>query len=257
VAAGGAQALGYHPEGNRKLMRKTYVLPGLLVILLGSIYVLPQRGSVAESSVRMDLPLRLAGWSGMKRQATSEEIRILAEDTEFEKADYVKFKRGMTGILSEKQDVINATIVLSGVDINNSIHRPERCLPSQGHFGMAGSNPTLKLPSGREIGFRRLKTKQKIRLSETDEVVLDSLVYYFFVGHKQMTHDHLARTFMDMRDRLFHGSDQRWAYITVSLRYGDVPGLNLETSEEEGDVLLREFFSKLIPEIVDLPAIRP
>jgi len=255
VAAGSAQALGYHPEGIGKLMRKTYILPGLLLVLLGSIHVLPQRGSVAESSVRMDLPLSLAGWSGMKRQATSEEIRILAEDTEFEKADYVKFKRGMTGILSEKQDVINATIVLSGTDLSNSIHRPERCLPAQGHFGIVGSNASVELADGRKIAVRRLKTKQKIRLNETDEIVLDSLAYYFFVGHKQITHDHLKRTIMDMRDRLFNGSDQRWAYITVSMRYGDVPELNLETSEEEGDVLLRAFFSKLIPEIVDLLAV--
>lgn len=255
MAPDGAQTPDDNAGGNRKLMRKTYVLPGLLLVLLGSIYVLPQRGSVAQSSMRMDLPLRLASWSGMKRQAASEEIRLLADDTEFEKADYVKSKRGMTSILSEKQDVINATVVLSGVDINNSIHRPERCLPAQGHFGITGSNATIELADGRRIGIRRLTTKQKVRLNETDEIVLDSLVYYFFVGHKQITHDHLKRTFMDMRDRLLYGSDQRWAYITVSLRYGDVPALNLETSEAEADVLLQEFFSKLIMEIVDLPSI--
>jgi hypothetical protein len=100
-----------------------------------------------------------------------------------------------------------------------------------------------------------LKTKQKVRLNETDEIVLDSLMYYFFVGHQQMTHDHLKRTFMDMRDRLFNGYDQRWAYITVSMRYGDVPELNLETSEEEAERLLQEFASKVIGKVVDLPSI--
>jgi hypothetical protein len=236
-------------------MRKTYVLPVALVMLLGMIYILPQRGSVAQSSVRMELPLELGGWIGVKRPPTSEEIEILAEDTEFEKADYVKSKRGMTSILGEKQDIISASIVLSGVDLNNSIHRPERCLPSQGHFGIVGSKSVVELADGRRIGVRRLKTKQKVRLNETDEIVLDSLMYYFFVGHQQMTHDHLKRTFMDMRDRLFNGYDQRWAYITVSMRYGDVPELNLETSEEEAERLLQEFASKVIGKVVDLPSI--
>ena len=32
----------------------------------------------------------------------------------------------------DKIDVINTFIVLSGDDMNNSIHRPERCLAAQG-----------------------------------------------------------------------------------------------------------------------------
>ncbi len=31
-----------------------------------------------------------------------------------------------------------------------------------------------------------------------------------------MTPSHLARTGMDLRDRILHGYNQRWAYITVA-----------------------------------------
>jgi len=255
MAGVGEEEVFNQVRGGGEVMDKRAVLPVLLGMLLGLIYVLPQRGSVADSSVRMELPLTIGGWAGVKRPPTKEEIEILAEDTEFEKADYVRNKRGMTSILGEKQDIISTSIVLSGVDLNNSIHRPERCLPTQGHFGLVGSDSVVELADGRQIAVKRLMTKQKIRLNETDEIVLDSLMYYFFVGHEQMTHDHLKRTLMDMRDRLFRGFDQRWAYLTLSIRYGDVPELKLETSEEEAELLLQEFASKVIGQVVDLRSI--
>jgi hypothetical protein len=230
---------------------KPLILPVILAALLGSIYVLPQRGSVAEASVTMKLPAQLDGWQGVKRAPTLEEIQTLATDTEFEKADYFRTKRSLTSILGEKQDIIHASIVLSGVDINNSIHRPERCLPSQGHFGIIGTNDVIEIRDGRKINVRRLVTKQKVRLNDSEELVLDSLTYYFFVGHEQITHDHLERTFMDMRDRLFRGYDQRWAYVTLSMRFGDVPQLGLETTQEEAEIYLKGFFRDLIGEIVD------
>ena len=42
------------------------------------------------------------------------------------------------------------------------------------------------------------------------------VMYYWFVGHDDVTGSHFARTWLDVRDRLLHGYNQRWAYITVS-----------------------------------------
>ncbi len=70
---------------------------------------------------------------------------------------------------------------------------------------------------------------------------LNCITYYFFVGHDQVTNDHLKRTFIDMKDRLIRGMDQRWAYASFSMWYGKVPSIQTEVTEEEADRKLREF----------------
>ena len=61
------------------------------------------------------------------------------------------------------------------------------------------------------------------------------------MGHDQVTNDHLKRTFIDMKDRLVRGMDQRWAYVSVSMWYGKVPSIRTEVTEEEADRKLRDF----------------
>lgn len=234
---------------------KRLVLPCVLLLVLGMIYVLPRRGAVAQASVTMRLPMLVDEWQGVRRPPSEEEVRTLDAETEFEKADYFRTKRSPTGILAERQDVINTSIVLSGVDLNNSIHRPERCLPGQGHFGILGADDSITLHDGRTIRVRKLVTKQIVRLNSGKEVVLDALIYYFFVGHHQITHSHTQRTLLDMGDRLFGGFDQRWAYVTVSTRFGDVVELGLETTQAEAEVYLKDFFRDVVGQIVDLDSI--
>ena len=40
---------------------------------------------------------------------------------------------------------VEISIVYSGADMNSSIHRPERCLPSQGHLNLRGSTSEITL----------------------------------------------------------------------------------------------------------------
>jgi hypothetical protein len=82
--------------------------------------------------------------------------------------------------------------------------------------------------------------------------------YYTFFGHTGITESHYGRTFIDMKDRLFKGFDQQWAYATFSVPVTqtyvdqglmeDGPGaFTLEQSEE----ILEQFIRKLGPLVVD------
>jgi len=230
------------------------MLPVLLAAMLGAVYVLPERGKVAESAIRMDLPLTLGEWHGRRTTETQQEIDILEKDTEFAKADYFR-SRGLLPLPGDYQDFdrINASVVLSGYDINNSIHRPERCLPAQGHTIYSSSDAVIDLPNGRKLPVRRLQTKQKVRVREgSDEIiVVDSLIFYFFVGHDRVTNGHYERTFIDMKDRLFKGQDQRWAYVTLATTMGEVPWSPRALSPKEAEAMLTEFCKQFAVKVID------
>lgn len=213
---------------------------------MSAIYVLPQVGAVAQSAVNMDLPDSAAGWSFEKQMATPEELGTLSPDTQFSKAMCLIPRPGEFNSDGYRiPDRLDLSIVLSGADLNNSIHRPERCMPAQGHNITSSSNQILKLANGREFPAKRLVSVQSQRVSgnqaREEYVKFSCLTYYFFVGHDHITNDHLGRTFIDMKDRLLRGMDQRWAYASVSMWYGKVPWIEIEVTEEEADAKLRNF----------------
>ena len=43
-----------------------------------------------------------------------------------------------------------------------------------------------------------------------------NLNYYWFVGYSDITASHFRREYLDLKDRLLHGYNQRWAYVTVA-----------------------------------------
>lgn len=235
-------------------MSRFLLLPILLFVMLGPVHVLPERGRVAESAVRMDLPLKLGDWRGVKRTETQEERDILAKDTEFAKVDFGRRRIGATlpGGYPDF-DRLSVSVVLSGYDINNSIHRPERCLPAQGHTIYSSRSAVIDLDDGRQVKVRKLNSKHQVRLREnSDEIVLaDSLTYYFFVGHDRVTNDHYERTFIDMKDRLLKGRDQRWAYVTIATSFGSLPWSGRTVSREDAEKMLQDFCGKLLPQMID------
>ncbi len=231
-----------------------WCLPGLLALSLGSVYVLPKAGETAESAVRMELPGTNDGWSFDNQVASEREIKTLSPDTQFAKAICLKARKGEVnaeGYLIP--DRIDLSIVLSGSDPNNSIHRPERCMPAQGHTITASGNQKLNQPDGREFQIKRLRSVQTIKSTKDGNVAanFNCLTYYFFVGHETITNDHLERTLIDMRDRLVHGVDQRWAYVSASMWYGKVPWIEKEVSETEADEKLTKFLTGFAAKQID------
>lgn len=231
------------------------ILPLLLGGLLSTIHLLPEAGEMAGSAVKMELPAALGPWQMRAVPVSDLELAILSEDTSFSKAICLSPREGEIDLASGLAipDRIDLSVVLSGHDLNNSIHRPERCMPSQGHAIGSSTNVTVELPNGRKITARRLLSVQSIPTNEerTEYVSYNCVTYYFFVGHHRITQDHLKRTLWDMQDRLLLGMDQRWAYVSGSMWYGKVPWIEEDVTLEEADAKLKKFLAEFGEEQID------
>ncbi|MGJ8634979.1 MAG: exosortase-associated EpsI family protein, partial [Luteolibacter sp.] len=133
------------------------------------------------------------------------------------------------------------------------IHRPERCMPSQGHVISSSTNQSIGTFRGKELVAKRLLSVQSIPLNEekTEYLNFDCVTYYFFVGSHRTTEDHLQRTLLDMKDRLLLGVDQHWAYVSVSMWYGELPWIENKISIDEADTKIKEFISMFAEEQIN------
>jgi Protein of unknown function (DUF3485) len=223
-----------------------WLLPLVLGVSLGMIYFLPKAGKTAQSAIRMDLPRAVSDWVLEVTPPSKEEIGTLGKETDFSKAHCVRVRPGEFNAEGYRiPDILDLSIVLSGSDLNTSIHRPERCMPAQGHV-ITGSQPVVfTSPDGREFKAKRLRSVKRVKDPASGEVTgeYNCVTYYFFVGHERITNDHFERTLIDMKDRLVKGLDQRWAYFSVSMMYGKVPWIENEVGEAEADEKLRAFIN--------------
>lgn len=237
------------------------ILPVFVATSLASVYFLPNAGDIAQSAVIMELPEVAEKWHFNKIPASPAEIGTLSKDTDFSKAICVKVRPEEFNKEGDPMlDRIDLAIVLSGTDINNSIHRPERCMPAQGHQILASSDHNVKLSNGKTLMVKRLKSVQRIPINDkrTEHFELNCVTYYFFVGHDQITNDHLGRTFLDMKDRLIKGMDQRWAYVSTSMWHGELPWMEGKLiTEEETDKKLSAFVSDFATEQINWDQIKP
>ena len=225
--------------------------PVVLAVLLSLIYLLPMNTELQESAISPQLPYgtELDGWYGEKTQASKEERGTLAADTIFSKGIYRRCTKQSSSALTSGTDgmfcygaPVSVSIVYSGSDMNSSIHRPERCLPSQGHVNLQTSSSELTLTDGRTISLTRLTSRVPLP-NRSDGLTLNFISYYVFIGHGTMRHTHLGRTLQDMYDRVAKGYVQRWAYFQASSYWA--PELNL--TEEETDKRVRALISELLP----------
>lgn len=202
------------------------LLPAVLIaVLMSVIYIMPPFREV-ESAMNLELDSFVGAWETRTYPPSELELAILAGDTKFSKArcyrrrvEEMSFIRGTAPI-----DMIDLSVVLSGHDLANSIHRPERCMPAQGHRGMQSSDEAIELSSGRSIPVTRLLSRQEIGYGPPEDrkfISRKCLTYYFFVGERSITESHTERTLIDIRDRVFQGKAQRWAYVSASLPYVD------------------------------------
>ncbi len=238
---------------------RALILPLFLAGGLGSVYVLPQAGDVAQSAIDMTLPETVGRWQLATIPATQAEIDILSKDTKFAKAVCNCPRLGEYTLADDFiYDRADLSIVLSGYDLNNSLHRPERCMPAQGHHILSAKTVPLTLANGRTFAIRRLRSIQEIINPETrkKDRQFDCVTYYFFVGHDRIEYDPTQRTLIDMKDRLLRGMDQRWAYVTVSMWFGKMPWLDKPITEAEADQKLLGLLTGLAEKQINWEQIR-
>ena len=238
-----------------------FILPVLTGAALATVHLLPEAGEMSPSAVEMDIPGKLGTWNTRAIPASEEEIATLAADTRFSKAICLSPRDGEFDLASGLAipDRIDLSIVLSGHDLNNSIHRPERCMPAQGHVIGSSTRVALDLPNGRKLDARRLLSVQSLPVNEarTEYVSFNCVTYYFFVGNHCITQDHVERTLIDIKDRLLRGMEQRWAYVSASMWYGKVPWIEEEITQEEAEEKLRAFLTEFAVEQIDWEMINP
>ena len=219
-------------------IKRLLALEVILLVSLGAVFLLPKVANSAPQGIALSLPDYVGDWFGVDQEISAKEREVLAKDTQFARKLYTDGRGGE----------IFASIVLSGQDLDNSIHRPERCLPAQG-WSVASSR-TVKIPLGDEKNLEttRLYNVRKVPTADGRTVEIHNLNYYWFVGFKDITASHLRRTYLDIRDRMLYGYNQRWAYITVA---GQITkGLTaFGRSEEQTDAQLQDFIRHLLPTI--------
>lgn len=229
-------------------MKRPLILLGFLTAGLSTSFLLPDFRQT-PSAVRMDIPEKLGGWTTEKIPETEAERETLASDTQFSKAFCLKPRDGESSFFyTGPQDAAHISIVLSGFDLANSIHRPERCMPAQGHEIYQSEKLRVELKGERQVPVRRLLS---IKTNEDDKGTVVSkthaVTYYFFVGHERITENHTRRTLYDMQDRLAKGEAQGWAYISVTMAFSnEKPGLSGGLPDfETADHAVRQLLGEL------------
>jgi EpsI family protein len=221
----------------------------LLAVLLGglsTIFLLPTQIRFQPLGVTLELPKMVGGvWYGRDQEIGVREREVLGHDTEFSRKLYT----------NARGDEILTSIVLSGQDMNTSIHRPEWCLPAQGWTIAGSSKKTLLVRERGSLTTTRLfniripfdkETEKPILGADGQPLVVRNVDYYWFVGYDGVTDSHLERNITDIVDRLTQGYNQRWAFVTVAATVTantQRDGLD----EAATDAILQDFIQKLAP----------
>jgi len=212
------------------------ILQVLLACGLGSVFYIPRETKIQPCRVRMELPDLLGGWIGKTQEVSVEERAGLAPDTQFCRKIYDDGFRNAALV----------SIVLSGHDLDNSIHRPERCLPAQGWTIVDSKSLTLNVPQapGGALPVTRLHNMRQVSIAKGQVATVYNLDYYWFVGYSDITASHFEREYIDMKDRLLHGYNQRWAFVTVAATISN------GRDEEATDAMIQKLIGKVYPQIV-------
>lgn len=235
---------------------KKCLLTFLPVLVLASVLSLAmlESGNAAlqPAAISPDIPVgtEIPGWIGQKTQESERERQLLAKDTIFSKGLYRRLNMPTFGNKPEAHGpTVSVSIVYSGQDLNNSIHRPERCLPSQGHQGLRIRDVVLQVtPPGadkpREITCKEIKSFTLT--ANTEEASLKHVHYYFFIGNDRLCHSHWSRTFLDIWDRMVKGKTQSWAYLQVGSYWGGGTGVDEQTAEKAAQEIISEIAGRQI-----------
>lgn len=245
----------------KKMTKRLWVLLGVLTLGFSMIWLLPRQKEMVVSRLSKDLPETIAGWQSRKTQVSDEEKKVLADDTEFSRRHYGNsMLPGFNGV--------EVSVVFSGKDINNSLHRPEVCLRAQGWNFVRERSIVIPgmLADGEDLPVRELVCiRPRIKhegveppKNKDGEPVYDMRIqYYTFFGAEKIVSGHYDRTFADIEARLLKGYDQQWAYATFSVGVTSVyrdQGFNIPDDqvydEEQSIQMMQEFMKKLLPQVV-------
>ena len=213
------------------ITKRLVILQAVLLVGLSGVFLLPSVSQQQPMGVNLALPDYVGLWVGKDELITEQEHLVLGSDTQFSRKLYA-------GPGDRK---LYVTIVLSGQDMNTSIHRAERCLRAQGWSIRDNTIVPVALdrPPDAKLKITRLRNSHASARKE-------ALDYYWFVGSTDLTPSHVERTWIDVRDRLLKGYNQRWAYVSIVM---ELTGSADDAVAQDADASIQEFIKKLAPEI--------
>lgn len=217
-----------------------------VVVLLGfsAVFLLP-KSAAQPFGIKLLLQEEIGDWKGKDEEILQKERDTLGKGTEFARKRYSNpsLRRAPGyGVLT--------SMVLSGHDMSNSIHRPERCLDAQGWTRLESSVVPIEIPGKGTFPVTRMHNRRSVRAEDGSVRSLEAFTFYWFVGEKKITATHRERWFTDNKDRLLRGVNQRWAFITVT---GTIPPQPTKEGQIEAqkfaDETIRGFIAELAPTI--------
>lgn len=225
--------------------------PVFLGLTLSLVWLIPHETKLRESAISPNLPLgtELPGWYGIRTQESEAERKVLASDTRFSKGIYQGINRISGAPLGPP---LSVSIVYSGSDMNSSIHRPERCLPAQGHRNIRSSAAVIRMKNGTMLPFTRLDSTT-VTSEEDREIRRTYIHYYIFIGADYICSSHYARTLRDICDQIVHGYTQRWAYFQVGASCPQDDTNTLQATDRQ----IQELISTLLPQLLDERLLKP
>ena len=227
----------------------------MVIFGLSLVWLVPNTGKFQVSRLIEELPENILNRLGVDLEISQLERKTLAPDTTFVR------KRYYQPVRENASPHIDVSVVFSGKDINNSIHRPEVCLRAQGWSFLSEKYVTIqagdKLVPFKEIvcARQRVATDNAPDKNSKGEVIVDKRIqYYTFVGAEKIVAGHYERTWEDMKMRVLRGTDQQWAYTTISMDVTDNPIDEIFDKSrfeildvEETRSALKGFISKAMP----------
>ena len=220
------------------ITKRLFAVELALALGLSSVFFLPKAPKTSPTGILLQLPIWVGDWIGEDTEVTPRELEVLAKDTRFARKMYT----------SPAGDQIDVSIVMAGDDMTNSIHRPERCLPAQGWNVEGSTKRIVPIKGGKSLELTKLRSRRIAQTRDQRQLTISNLSYYWFVGYDNMTASHLMRTGIDVRDRILHGYNQRWAYVTIAANVTQ-GWAQPERTEEQTSALLEAFIGELVPEL--------
>ncbi len=155
------------------ITRRLITVTLVLLAGFGSVAFLPHSSVTSPAGIEMQLPIFVGAWMGEDAAISERERAVLAPDTQFARKTY-------TG---PRGDKIFVSIVMSGDDMTNSIHRPERCLPAQGWSLQSTERQVLPIEGNKKIAVTKLRDVRMVEQKNgATAALLHGLNYYWFVG---------------------------------------------------------------------------
>jgi len=199
--------------------QKWLILPIALALMAGMVGALTRlkanqrlgqpgiKATLIPGSVMMkiDLPERVLDFTSTNVPEPEVVLNYLPKDTSFVERYYW----APDGFWA------TATIILMGAD-RTSIHRPDYCLPGQGWT--IDSKTAVNIPIGGEHPYAlpvlKWVTHNSFQTPDGRKQEVSGVYVFWFVADNEQTPNYVQFQYYLLRDLLFTGALQRWAYIS-------------------------------------------